>query len=58
MVMILMLLWHYDANDEDYDEDDEKAAYQEMIEDFGQKVRQEPEPWRSRTRAFPNTGDI
>ena len=53
-----MLLWHYDDNDEDYDEDDEKAAYQEMIEDFGQKVRQEPEPWRSRTRAFPSTGDI
>ena len=26
-----------------------------MIEDFGQKVRLEPEPWMSRTRAFPDT---
>ena len=53
-----MLLWHYDDNDKDHDEDYDEEADQEMIEDFGQKVRQEPEPWMSRTRAFPNTGDI
>ena len=37
------------------DIDDDKAADQEMIEDFGRKGRQEQEPLQSRTRAFPDT---